>query len=93
MGASGPKDLDLGWGADCTRCKTGVVREWLEQVRLVHRLIDMLTPQNLILAYVPSSKTNATFEEGSQVFEDKNMKLKYAPWLCWLSQAGFSGYR
>ncbi|CAE7190160.1 unnamed protein product, partial [Symbiodinium pilosum] len=45
---------------------------------LVRRLIDMLTPQNLILAYVPSSKTNATFEEGSQVFEDKNMKLKYA---------------
>ncbi|CAE7467467.1 unnamed protein product [Symbiodinium natans] len=66
--------------------------------KLVQNLLDLFTPQNLILAYIPSTKTNATFPEGSQVFNDKYMKLEYAvmplqkrmpdavkKWTSWLS--------
>ena len=55
------------------------LRSALETVgpRRVQHLIDLLTPQNLILTYIPSTKGNASFPEGSQVFKDRNLKLQY----------------
>ncbi|CAE7923325.1 unnamed protein product [Symbiodinium sp. KB8] len=70
----------------------------------VQHLIDLLTPQNLILTYIPSTKGNASFPEGSQVFKDRNLKLQYAVmpllhrmpeavkmWSNWLSNGPPSG--